>query len=49
VEKATEDDIPRDAFKFWGEDGLTLLTQLINNIHEIGNGPRITLNLPLLP
>jgi len=49
VEKATEDDIPGDALRVWGEDSLKLLTQLINNMYEISSGPRITLNLRLLP
>jgi hypothetical protein len=34
--KATEDDnVPGDVLKLLGEDGLKIMTQLINSIHEI--------------
>jgi hypothetical protein len=36
-EKATrEDDVPADALKLLGEDGLRLITHKINNIYETG-------------
>jgi len=35
--KATEDyDVPGDVLNFAGEDGLSLMSQLIKNICEIG-------------
>jgi hypothetical protein len=34
--KATEDDVPVDVLKLLGEDGLRLMTQLINKIYESG-------------
>jgi len=37
--KATrEDDVPADALKFLGEDGLRLITHRINHIYETGGG-----------
>jgi hypothetical protein len=42
--KATEDDdVPVEAPKLPGDDGLNLMTQLINNMYE--SGPRISLKL----
>jgi hypothetical protein len=40
--KATgdEDDVPGDVFKFLGEDGVKLMTQLINSIYVTGEWPR---------
>jgi hypothetical protein len=39
--KATDDyDITGDVLKLLGEDGLRLMTQLMNNIHEIGKWPK---------
>jgi hypothetical protein len=40
-EKATEeDDVPGDVLKFLGEDGLRLMTQLINSVYVSGEWPR---------
>jgi len=39
--KATrENDVPADALKLLGEDGMTLITHKINNIYEIGERPK---------
>jgi hypothetical protein len=39
--KATgDDDVPGDALKLLGEDGLRLMTQLINSIYVTGEWPR---------
>jgi hypothetical protein len=39
--KATrEDDVPADALKLLGEDGLRLITHKINNIYENGEWPK---------
>jgi hypothetical protein len=39
--KATrDDDVPGDILKLLGEDGLRIMTQLTNNIHEIGDRPK---------
>ena len=39
--KATgDDDVPEDMPKRVGEDGLRIMTQLINNIHETGEWPK---------
>jgi hypothetical protein len=44
--KATgDDDVPVEVLKLLGEDGLNLMTQLINNLHESGEWPRISLKL----
>jgi hypothetical protein len=45
--KATgDDDVPADVLKLLGEDGLRLMTQLMNNIYEtVESGPRISLKL----
>jgi hypothetical protein len=42
VKKATGgyDDVPGDALRLLGEDGLKLMTRLINNIHENGEWPK---------
>jgi hypothetical protein len=42
--KATADDVPEDVLKFWGEDGVGLMTVMIKNI-----GPRISFKLQRLP
>jgi hypothetical protein len=39
--KATgDDDVPGDVLKLLGEDGLTLMTQLINSIYVTGEWPK---------
>jgi hypothetical protein len=38
--KATGQDARGDVLKMLGEDGLRLMTQLINNIHEPGEWPK---------
>jgi hypothetical protein len=39
--KATRnDDVPGDVLTLLGEDGLRLMTQLINNIYETGERPK---------
>jgi hypothetical protein len=39
--KATgDDDVPVEALKLLGDDGLNLLTQLANNIYESGEWPK---------
>jgi hypothetical protein len=39
--KATgDDDIPVEVLKLLGEDGLNLMTQLINNVYESGEWPK---------
>jgi hypothetical protein len=38
--KATGDDVPVEALKLLGDDGLSFLTQLINNIYESGEWPK---------
>jgi hypothetical protein len=39
--KATgDDDVSVEAFKLLGDDGLNLMTQLINNIYESGQWPK---------
>jgi maleate cis-trans isomerase len=39
--KATgDDDVPVEALKLLGDDGLSLLTQLISNIHESQEWPK---------
>jgi hypothetical protein len=39
--KATgDDDVPGDVLKLLGEDGLKLMTQLINSIYVTGEWPR---------
>jgi hypothetical protein len=39
--KATgDDDVPGDVLKLLGEDGLKLITQLINSIYITGDWPR---------
>jgi hypothetical protein len=39
--KATgDDDVPVEALKLLGDDGLNLLTQLISNIYERGEWPK---------
>jgi hypothetical protein len=35
-----DDDVPRDVLKLLGEECLRLITQLINNIYEMGVCPR---------
>jgi hypothetical protein len=35
-----DDDVPVEALKLLGNDGLNLLTQLINNIYESGEWPK---------
>jgi hypothetical protein len=35
-----DDDLPEDMLKLVGEDGLRIMTQLINNIHESGDWPK---------
>jgi hypothetical protein len=40
-QKATgDDDVPVEALKLLGDDGLNLVTQLINNIYESGEWPK---------
>jgi hypothetical protein len=48
--KATgDDDVPVEALKLLGDDGLNLLTQLINNMYtKVESGPRISLKLQWL-
>jgi hypothetical protein len=39
--KATgDDDVPVEALRLLGDDGLNLLTQLINNIYKNGEWPK---------
>jgi hypothetical protein len=39
--KATEDDdVPVEVLKLLEEDGLNLMTQLINNLYESGEWPK---------
>jgi hypothetical protein len=39
--KATgDDDVPVEALKLRGDDGLNILPQLINNIYESGEWPK---------
>jgi len=35
----TDDDVPGDILRLLGEDGLRILTQLINKVHETGHWP----------
>jgi hypothetical protein len=35
------DDVPEVVLKFLGENGLKIITQLINNIYETGEWPKI--------
>jgi hypothetical protein len=35
-----DDDVPVEALKLLGDDGLNLLKQLINNIYESGEWPK---------
>ena len=35
----TDDDVPGDILRLLGEDGLRILTQLINKLHETGHWP----------
>jgi hypothetical protein len=37
---AGDDDVPRDVLKLLGEDGLKLMTQLINSIYVTGEWPK---------
>jgi transcriptional regulator of NAD metabolism len=37
------DDVPGDILKLLGEDGLRIMKQLITNISETGECPRISL------
>jgi hypothetical protein len=37
------DDVPGDILKLLGEDGLRIMKQLITNIFETGECPRISL------
>jgi hypothetical protein len=39
-EATGDDDVPGDLLKFFGEDGLKLMTQLINSIYVTGEWPR---------
>jgi hypothetical protein len=34
------DDVPRDVLKLMGDDGLKIITQLINKIYETGEWPK---------
>jgi hypothetical protein len=38
--KNTDNGVPVDVLKLLGEDGLKLMTQLINNIYESGEWPK---------
>ena len=38
-ESIRDDDVPRDVLRLLGEDGLRILTQLVNNMHETGQWP----------
>jgi hypothetical protein len=39
--KVTSDNnVPRDVLKLLGEDGLKIMTQLINDIYETGEWPK---------
>jgi hypothetical protein len=42
---AGDDDVPADVLKAWRENGLKIMPQVINNIHETGEWPRISLKL----
>jgi hypothetical protein len=45
-ENATgDDDVPGDVLRLLGEDGLKLMTQLINRIYVTGECPDISLKL----
>ena len=35
-----DDDVPGDVLKLLGEDGLRIVTQLINKLHETGQWPK---------
>ena len=35
-----DDDLPEDMIRLVGDDGLRIMTQLINNIHESGDWPK---------
>jgi len=37
---AGDDDVPPNVFKVFREDGLSTVTQRINNIYEIGKWPK---------
>jgi hypothetical protein len=39
-EATGDDDVPVDALILLREDGLKMMTQLINNIYETGEGPK---------
>ena len=44
--KARGDDVvPVDVLKLLGADGLRIITELINNMYETGECPRISVNL----
>jgi hypothetical protein len=48
--KATgDDDVPGDVLKLLGEDGLKLMTQLINNIYVTGDWPRDFIEVTMMP
>jgi hypothetical protein len=47
--KATgDDDVPGDVLKLLGEDGLGIMTQLINNIYETGEWPKDFTEVPVI-
>jgi hypothetical protein len=46
--KAAGDDVPGDLFIFLGEDGLKLLTQLMNSIYVTGEWPRDFMDITMI-
>jgi hypothetical protein len=38
-------DVLGDVLKFWGEDGLSLMSQLLKTYAKLVNGPRFSLRL----
>jgi hypothetical protein len=48
--KATGDDgVPGDVLKLLGEDGVRLMTQMINSIYVTAEWPRAIIEVTILP
>jgi hypothetical protein len=43
------DDVPGDVLKLLEEDGIRIMTQVINNIYETGNWPKDLIEVTMIP